>query len=353
MRIVCALDVHRRQIRYLTVDVGSGEVSRGRISPATGRSVREWLARFEGVDGVYFALEGATGWRFAVEEIERAGHRAHLADPAETAARRGRKRRAKTDRPDCDLLLRLLAAGELPESWIPPAQILELRTRVRLRKRLVDERTAWQQRLQAQLFHQGAPGGLRPRTRAGREALAQLELSPAGRELLRLALRMIEMIDRELAPLDRALALYARCQPGCRALIARLYGVGTVRATAIVAELGDARRFGCSDDAVRHCGLDVTVHQSDRRRAPGHLSHEGPELLRWALFEAAQQACRPASPDHDYYRQVARRIDHNRACLSVARKLCRRAYHILRELGDEALAPIDASIDEEVIAAAA
>jgi transposase len=127
-----------------------------------------------------------------------------------------------------------------------------------------------------------------------------------------------------------------------------------VTASAIVAELGDARRFGRSDDAVRHCGLDVTVHQSDNKRSPGHLSHERPELLRWALFEAAQQACRPASPEYAYYRQVARRIDHNRACLSVARKLCRRAYHILRELGDEALAPIEpAPIAEEVVAGAA
>ncbi len=224
---------------------------------------------------------------------------------------------------------------------------------MRLRKTLIDQRTAWQQRLQAQLFHQGVSPGLRPRTRAGREALAKVELSPAGLELVALALRMIETIDDELAPLDRALSLYARRQSGCRALIARLYGVGPVTATAIVAELGDARRFGCSDDAVRHCGLDVTVHQSDRKRAPGHLSHEGPELLRWALFEAAQQACRSASPDYEYYRQVARRIDHNRACLSVARKLCRRAYHILRELGDEALAPIETPDREEVIAAAA
>jgi transposase len=354
MPIVCALDVHRSQITYLIVDVGSGEVSRGRIRPATRRQVREWLARFDNVDDVQFALEGTTGWRFVVEEIERAGHHAHLADPAETAAKRGRKRRAKTDRADCDLQLRLLLAGELPESWIPPAQILELRTCVRLRKTLIDERTAWQQRLQAQLFHQGAPAGLRPRTRAGREALASVELSPAGRQLVALALRMIDRIDRELAPLDRTLALFARRQPGCRALIARLYGVGPVTATAIVAELGDARRFGCSDDAVRHSGLDVTVHQSDNKRSPGHLSHEGPGLLRWALFEAAQQARRPASPDYLYYRQVAGRIDHNRACLSVARKLCRRAHHILRELGDEALAPIDpAPRTEEVIAAAA
>jgi transposase len=248
-----------------------------------------------------------------VEEIERAGHRTHLADPAETATKRGRRRRAKRDKADCDLLLRLLLAGELPESWVPPAQILELRTRLRLRKALVDERTAWQQRLQAQLFHQGVAAGLKPPTRAGRQAPVSVELSPAGRELVALALQMIERIDRELAPLDRALSACARRQPGCRALIARLHGVGPLTATAIVAELGDARRFGCSDDAVRHCGLDVTVHQSDRKRAPGHLSHEGPALLRWALFEAAQQACRPASPDYDYYRQLARRIDHNRA----------------------------------------
>jgi transposase len=116
---------------------------------------------------VGFALEGTTGWRFVVEEIERAGHRAHLADPAETAAKRGASGGRRPTGPTCDLLLRLLSARELPESWIPPAQILELRTRVRLRKSLIDERTASQQRLQAQLFDQGVPAGLRPRTRAG------------------------------------------------------------------------------------------------------------------------------------------------------------------------------------------
>jgi transposase len=250
--------------------------------------------------------------------------------------------------------LGLLLAGELPESWIPPAHILELRTRVRLRKTPIDQRTAWQQRLQAQLFHQGVPPGLKPRTRAGRTALADAELSASGRELVGLGLRMLDTIDRELAPLDRALHSFARRQPGCRALIARLYGVGAVTATAILAELGDARRFRSSDDAVRHSGLDVTVWQSDRKRAAGHLSHEGPALLRWALFEAAQCAARRSSPDHAYYREVAARVDHNRACLSVARKHCRRAHHILRELGDDALAAVDdAPATNEVVSAAA
>src|SRR5215211_1314166 len=352
MGIVVALDVHRNQVTYKAVDRETGELSRGRIAPATRSELRAWLGQF-GSYRAAFVVEGTTGWRFVVEEIERAGQRAHLADPAETAARRGRKRRAKTDNADCDLLLRLLLANELPESWIPPAQILELRTLVRLRKTLIDQRTAWQQRIHAQLFHQGVPAGLRLRTEVGREALRRAELSPAGRELVEVGLRMLDAFDLELAPLDRRLHAFARRQPGCRALIERLYGVGPVSATAILAELGDCRRFSSSDDAVRHAGLDITVYQSDDKRAPGHLSHEGPELLRWALYEAAVSAARVGSPDHAYYLQVAQRLGHTRACLSVARKLCRRAHHTLRELGEQALAPIEQSANEEALPAAA
>src|SRR5438876_827659 len=267
MGIVVALDVHRNQITYKLLDRDTGEVRRGRVAPAARVDVRVWLEQFADCQAE-FAVEGTTGWRFVVEEIERAGHRAHLADPAETAARRGRKRRAKTDNADCDLQLRLLLAGELPESWIPPAQILELRTLVRLRKTLIDQRSAWQQRIHAQLFHQGVPAGLRLRTEAGREALRRAELSPAGRELVALGLRMLEVFDLELAPLDQRLRAFARRQPACRALIERLYGVGPVSATAILAELGDCRRFSSSDDAVRHAGLDITVYQSDAKRPP-------------------------------------------------------------------------------------
>ena len=45
------------------------------------------------------------------------------------------------------------------------------------------------------------------------------------------------------------------------------------------------------------------MHASDQRRAPGHLSRQGPPALRWALFEAAQCARRPNSPDHTYYQR--------------------------------------------------
>jgi len=117
------------------------------------------------------------------------------------------------------------------------------------------------------------------------------------------------------------------------------YGIGELTAVTILAELGDCRRFSSSRLAVRYSGLDITVHQSDQRRAPGHLSRQGPPALRWALFEAAQSARRTGSPDRDYYTQAADRLGANRACLAVARKLLKRSYHTLRELGEEALQP--------------
>src|SRR5207248_5424465 len=85
-------------------------------------------------------------------------------------------------------------------------------------------------------------------------------------------------------------------------------GIGPLVAVTILSELGDCTRFSSSRQAVRYSGLDITVHQSDQRRAPGHLSRQGPPALRWALFEAAQSACRRGSPDRDYYGETAERL---------------------------------------------
>jgi transposase len=338
MTILGGLDLHRMQITYDCLDTATGEIIRGRVLPATRAGVRSWLERFQG-DSAAFALEATTGWRFVVEELEGAGFTAHLADPTEVAARRGRKRRAKTDKADALHLRSLLVEERVPECWIPPAHILELRTQVRLRKTLADYHTAWIQRIHATLFHHGLPRPsghlLRPDNRSW---LDQLALPTAARQAVQVALSEIDHLDAHIVPLDKQLRAFALRQRGCRALMA-IYGVGFRTATAILAELGDARRLASSRLAVRYAGLDITVYESDGKRSPGHLSRQGPAVLRWALYEAAQCATRPGSPDHAYYREAKARHDHARACLSVARKLARRAHHTLCKLGDDALAP--------------
>src|SRR5215208_2252458 len=131
---------------------------------------------------VEMAVEGCTGWRYVVEELAAAGGTARLADPAETAVQRGPKKRAKTDRADARLLRTLLLEGRLPESWIPPAHVLEVRTLGRLYCALMEERRSWRQCIHAQLFHQGCPPITALLSVAGREALAQADLSEVGRQ---------------------------------------------------------------------------------------------------------------------------------------------------------------------------
>jgi transposase len=197
--------------------------------------------------------------------------------------------------------------------------------------------------------HAVSPGRTWPgRTVAGPAAGALLEhgagigLSPARAQAVAVALHRMEDLEAEMAPLRAQIAAFARRQPACRVLQRELFGVGPLVAAVVWAFLGDARRFSSSAQAVRHCGLDVTVYSSDGKRTPGHLSHQGPPILRWALFEAGQHGSRASSPDHRYYADIAARIDTNRAALSVARKIARRSHHLLRRLGDQAYAPVPA-----------
>ena len=201
-------------------------------------------------------MEATTGWRFVAEELRRVGAVVHLAEPAETAARRGNKQRAKSDRADARHLRELLMIGRLPESWIPPDHILDLRSRVRLRHTLSHQRGEWQQRIQAVLYHHGCQQRRNLMTEEGRGWLAAQPLPAGAREQVTVALRMIDALDVQLAPLDKELRVYARRQPGCKALMGQ-FGIGELTAVTILAELGDAGRFPSSREAVRYAGLEM------------------------------------------------------------------------------------------------
>lgn len=341
MTIVGGLDIHRQQITYDYVDTITGEVERGQIGHADRRRLATWLRRFEGREDVEFAVEGCTGWRYVVEELVRAGIAPHLAEPADTSAARGRKRHAKTDRTDSHLMRDLLLQQRLPECYIPPSDILELRALLECYQDLRRDHTAWTQRIHAVLFHQGAPAwashGLSS-DQAGEQLrrMAAEHLSPVGQTQIDVALLMLEATEAEMSILHARLETHAKHLRGSRYLSEKLYGVGPLTALALTCWLGGAGRFSSSRKAVRFTGLDITVHSSASKGWPGRLSRQGPPALRWLLYEAGKQHGRGSAPDHKYYATVKARIDGKRAALSEARKLVRHAVHLLNELGDEA-----------------
>ena len=94
-----------------------------------------------------------------------------------------------------------------------------------MRHTLSEQRSEWQQRIQATLYHHGCPQRRQLMTGEGREWLAAQRLPAAAREQITVAIAMVDALELQIAPLDRELRAYARRQTGCKALMAH-YGIG-------------------------------------------------------------------------------------------------------------------------------
>lgn len=332
--VMAAIDIGKRLLQAAALDRESGVTTDSRFA-ADREALARWVKGFGGRLGLV-AIEATTGWKWIAAELEAQAIEVVLVDPGEAAAKKGKKRRAKTDRLDARFLLGLLVAGMLPEAWRPPVEIQELRTLTRTGKALVDQRTQAAERVHAVLFHEGwpcAPGRLL--TRQGRRWLDGLRLAEPIRLCVEALLGLIDDLDRRLRPLEAELT--ARAKSDRRLLcLQQLYGVGPIVASHLLAEIGDGHRFRRPRQIVRLAGLDPAVHESGETRRRGRLSKAGPPLLRWALVEAARNARRQTSPDHERWQRLAARRGVQVANLTIARTIAGRAHQALRELPEAA-----------------
>ena len=147
---------------------------------------------------------------------------------------------------------------------------------------------------------------------------------------------MLAALEAELTAMRHRLLAAAAHLRGAKALTGAIYGAGPITGLALTCWLGGAGRFSSARKAVRFAGLDITVYSSGGKRSPGHLSRQGPPVLRWCAYEAGKVSAHATAPDHPYYAAVKDRAGGKRAALAEARKIIRRACHILTELGDDA-----------------
>ena len=206
---------------------------------------------------------------------------------------------------------------------------------------MIDERTQWLLRIRSVLYHHGISTSAPARIAAGggRQFLERLDLPADAHERVTVALFMIDTLEAQIHEIERGLRRIARHQAGCQALMTQ-FGVGELTALTFLAELGDASRMSSSRKAVRFAGLDIGVHRSDQTSRVGKLTRQGSSPLRWALYEAAQSATRKQSPDYAHNHALrASGMTHTRTSLTIARKIARRSYHLLHNLGPDALAP--------------
>ena len=324
MSVYVGIDVHRKrsQVAVVTED-GQVQVNRNVVNGS------EPMLRLIGglPAGTPVAFEAAYGWGWLVELLEDYGFDPHLVHPLRCKAIASA--RLKNDKVDAAILAQLLRADLLPEAWIAPAPVRQLRAQLRHRASLVRLGTQLRNRIHAVAADHGYDRTGSYWTGPGRGWLAELDLPPVSREIITDCLASIDALAPVIERLDGELHQRAKADPRVKVL-RTLPGVGEFTALVMLAEIGDITRFGSARQLASWAGLTPTVRGSDLTVRHGHISKQGSAWLRWVLNQAAQTAKR--SPEFaGTYAAIAKRRGKKIATIAVARKLLTRAYHLLAE----------------------
>ena len=132
----------------------------------------------------------------------------------------------KTDAVDARTLAQLLAVNLLPEAYIAPREIRDLRDLLRHRVALTQLRTAVKNRVHGLLARQGVQHNHSDLwTKGGIRFLEQLELREPPRRRLESLMRLIEAFDEEIAAVTAEINVKAKADERVK-LLRRIHGVG-------------------------------------------------------------------------------------------------------------------------------
>jgi transposase len=322
-----ALDVHKHYIMVAAIDAAQQVV----LAPRKLSLERfvEWApAQLQLTDRV--VLEATTNAWTLYDQLAPLVQEVKIAHPL--LVKLISAARVKTDTRDTLHLARLLAAGLIPEVWVPPAPVRDLRLLVAHRQRLVRQRTQAANRLHSVLHaHQIAPPPGRLGSAGQEDWWDHLQLSAVerlrvqqDRTLLQTAERLILEVDAELTRLSTQ-DPWKEFTP----FLMQLPGFAVVTSMTVLAAIGDITRFPGAKQLVGYSGLGASVHASGQTYHTGPITKQGRRELRTVLVEAAWSAVEHHPFWHAQFERLVPSLGKGKAIVAIARKLLVVVWHVL------------------------
>ncbi len=321
MRYV-GLDAHWKQSTICVLD------DRGR--KILNRSVRgPWSKVLEELEKIRkpfeVCFEASTGYGYLFERLQGIARRVVVAHLGQLRLIFRSKR--KNDRVDAEKLAKLLFLDEVPPVYVPRGDVRAWRRMIGHRRKLVASRIRSKNAIRALLRSQGieAPKGLW--TRKGMDWLRTVSLATELDELQRdILCEQIESLTRMIQRAHKLLNGIARRHPGVQ-LLKTIPGVGVRTAEAVVAYIDDPKRFHRIKAIGRYFGLIPSQDASASANRLGHITREGPSIVRYLLIEAAWQGIRRSQRLRAFYDRILRGDTGRRKIALVA-----TAHHMLRTM---------------------
>jgi len=320
-----------REVRYIGLDVHKHYITVGGMNAR-----QEMVLRLRNVEMERFkrwaeenlcqsdevVLESSTNTWDIYDTVAPLVKRVVVANPAEV--KQIANARVKTDNQDVIRLLRLLIAGMIPEVWVPPVEVRELRALISYRWRLVKMATAIQNRMHSLLHRHNlqAPDG-KIDTGQNREWWEQVQLSELERLRLNQELKTLRLVRDHIVEVETELGRLSTSERWTNQAthVMQLPGVGIIVTMTVLSAIGDIRRFPNARKLVGYAGFGAGVHDSGQKHQDKGVTKSGRKELRWALVEAAWQAIRSNSRLRTQYDELCKRKHPNQAIVAIARKL--------------------------------
>jgi len=316
--LYCGLDVHKESTYATIINVFGEVLTQKRMR---NEEVIEFLEPYQ-VEKV--AMEASTYIMPLHREMTGRGYDITVSHPLKT--KYIAESRIKNDKVDSKALAELLRLNALPESYIPPMDIAELREKVRRRAFLVRQVSKLKVKIRDIMAYWGVkpPEGYGLFTRKGVEWLRGLGMEPVD-----CYLRLMEPFKQEILVMSKELRAMARDDSDVR-LLMTIPGIGYYIALLIKAEVGDIHRFKSKDHLASHGGLVPSSKSSGGVQRHGRITRAGSTWLRWALVEAAMVHIRYDTPVTRLYHRVAERRGKKKALIAAGRELLTVCYSVLK-----------------------
>ncbi len=327
MKKYSGIDLHSNN----SVVVISDEEDRIVFQKSLANKLSEILAALaphrEEIVGV--VVESTYNWYWLVDGLMDAGYQVHLANPSAIKKYEGLK--YSGDFTDAAYLAHLLRLRLLREGYIFPRELRAVRDLARKRMQLVRFRTTQILSIEGILVRETGGRMSCSKIKAmTTESVEELGLMPEVTLAMESNRLVVQALQQQIELIENRLETMVKLEPGYR-LLKTIPGIGEILATIIMLEAGPMTRFADVGNFSSYCRCVGSLHESNgKKKGEGNVKN-GNKYLAWAFMEAANFALRYCPEAKRFYERKKSRTNRIVALKSVAHKLARACYHILRE----------------------
>lgn len=326
--------------RYIAIDIHKHYVVLGGMDPQKEwvlriRKVRmsrfpEWVLKNLKLTDAVVIESTSNAWEIHDLIAPLAG-KTVVANPLKVGQIAGAK--VKTDRLDVERLLTLLIADIVPEVWVPPHHVRDLRSLISHRWRIQKQITMTKNRLQSFIhrFNLLPPEG-KLFSEDNRSWWEEQEFSTMVRLQIEQDLLLLEHLTAHKGAIHQELACLSNRDPWAKDMVflMQIPGLGVVLSMTVLSAIGDISRFEHAKNLVGYAGLGAGVHDSGLKHQGKGITKAGRKELRWAMVEAAWGAVRSDPYWKAQFQALKKRGKHaNEAVVAIARKMLVAIWHVL------------------------